>query len=132
MTAVVLPTHGRWAWDVRGDGRAVRVSTHAESGLLNVSFWRDDICVGTARLGAEDVAGLVNGLTDGLAELAARPGGPVADPGRLHELELRLARLEHEQATRRPMRSRVLPAVRTWVTRAALRARPPAVSRPGD
>ena len=50
VTVVPLPAHGRWARDVRGQGRAVRVSAHAEAGLVTVSVWRDGACVGTVRL----------------------------------------------------------------------------------
>ena len=87
MSAVVLPPHGRWAWDARGGGRAIRVSTHTDSGLLNLSLWREDICVGTARLRPDEAATLVTGITEGLAELAGRPrvavllGGLAAWPG---------------------------------------------------
>ena len=63
----------RWAWDARGDNRAVRVSPHAHENVVNLSVWRDDICVGTVRLVPAEVTALVTGLTDGLAELAARP-----------------------------------------------------------
>ena len=63
MTAVGLPVHGRWAWDARGDGRAVRISTHPESGLLNLSLWREDLCVGTVRLRPDEAATLIAGLT---------------------------------------------------------------------
>ena len=93
VVPIPLPVHGRWAWDVRGEGRAVRVSTHVESGLLNVSMWRDEVCVGTARLLPAEAARLVGALTDGLAELAEQP----FPGGRLHELELRLARLEADR-----------------------------------
>jgi hypothetical protein len=96
MTAAPVPLHGRWAWDLRGEGRAVRVSSHVESGLLNLSIWRGNICVGTARLLPAEAARLVTGLTDGLASLAAER--PVVERAardeRLHELELRLTRLE--------------------------------------
>jgi hypothetical protein len=124
MTAVRLPTNGRWAWDQRGDGRAVRVSTHAEAGVVNVSLWRDDVCVGTARLAPSEAAGLIGGLTDGLAELAARPAPQAsASTERLHELELRLARLEH--VVRPPVWRRVPGAVLGWaVTKAARAGRP--------
>lgn len=130
MSAVVLPTHGRWAWDARGDGRAVRVSTHGEAGLLNLSFWRDDICVGTARLRPGDVAQLVDGLVEGLAALASRPRPVDSDAARLHELELRLARLEHESCLRSgerrlPDPRRVVASMRRWATRAALRSAGP-------
>ncbi|TFV89544.1 hypothetical protein [Blastococcus sp. CT_GayMR16] len=95
MTVIPLPRHGQWAWDLRGQGRGVRVSTHADEGLLNVSLWREGTCVGTAQLLPADVAKLVSGLTEGLAEIAAPPRVPAADDGtRLHELEQRLAEVE--------------------------------------
>ncbi len=71
MTVVPLPAHGRWARDVRGQGRAVRVSAHAEAGLITVSLWRDGGCVGTVRLTPHEAAELVAGITEGLAHLAA-------------------------------------------------------------
>lgn len=117
MTVTALPSHGRWAWDLRGDGRAVRVSAHTEAGLVNLSLWRDDVCVGTARLAPAEAAGLISGISDGLAELAGRPdAAPAAD--RLHELELRLARLEHR--TRTPSWQRALPVLRA-LARAGVR-----------
>lgn len=119
MGAVVLPTHGRWAWDARGDGRAVRVSTHGEAGLLNLSFWRDDICVGTARLRPDDVAQLVDGLVEGLATLAARPRALGADAGQIAALEARLARLEQRRA---PLWRRATDAAAGWAVRRAVRA----------
>jgi hypothetical protein len=112
MTAVpVVPLHGRWAWDLRGEGRAVRVSTHREAGLLNLSIWREDTCVGTVRLLPEDAAGLVTGLTDGLAALAAP--SQAARSRRMHELELRMARLESQ--VRAPLWRRGLSGVRNRV-----------------
>ncbi|WP_448624657.1 hypothetical protein [Geodermatophilus sp. URMC 64] len=112
MTVIALPTHGRWAWDTRGGGRAVRVSTHADVGLLNVSVWRDDVCVGTVRLAPADAAQLITGLSDGLAELAAaRPQVPTTDEPRLRELEERLTRLERRSA---PLWRRVPAAVAAW------------------
>ncbi len=120
MTAVVLPVHGRWAWDARGDGRAVRVSSHAESGLVNLSLWREDTCVGTARLRPEDVAELVTGLTEGLAALAARPRVVGADAAQLAALEARLARLEQ---SRPRLWRQAATAATGWVVRKAARQR---------
>ena len=71
MSVVPLPAHGRWARDLRGEGRAVRVSAHPESGLLTLSVWRANSCVGTVRLAPEEAAELVAGLAEGLAHLAA-------------------------------------------------------------
>jgi hypothetical protein len=99
MTTVVrLPVRGQWAWDVRGEGRAVRISAHVEAGLVNLSVWRHDTCVGTVRLLPAEVANLVAGLSEGLAQMTRPPmddrAGPDADARRLRELEQRLARLE--------------------------------------
>jgi len=101
MTVVRLPVHGRWAWDARGDSRAVRVSTHTRENVVNLSVWRDEICVGTVRLRPEEAASLVAGLSDGLAELADRADDDaLLDEGtaKVHELELRIARLESRLA----------------------------------
>jgi hypothetical protein len=123
MTVVELPTHGRWAWDARGDGRALRVSTHAAVGLLNVSMWRGDLCVGAVRLQPDEVATLVAGLTDGLAALAAAPPASAGDAGRLRELEDRLTHLEERRRT--GAWRRVVSAARGRALRAAARAAVP-------
>lgn len=65
-----VPPHGRWARDVRGSGRAVRVSAHAEAGFLIVSTWKADVCVATVRLVPNEAAELMAGLADGMAALA--------------------------------------------------------------
>src|ERR1700759_1155067 len=120
MTVIALPAHARWAWDARGDGRAVRVSTHAEVGLLNVSIWRDDICVGTVRLGPDDVATLVKGLTEGLAELATPiPVEPPREAGKIIELEERPRLLENRPAPVRPARvwRRAVDGFLAWASR---------------
>ncbi|RBY82890.1 hypothetical protein DQ238_02450 [Geodermatophilus sp. TF02-6] len=100
MTVLPLPTRGRWVWDAHDRGRAVRVSTHGEVGLLNLSVWRDETCVGTVKLRPGEAAELVAALTDGLAQLAAEAGRPSASPGaaRLAALEQRLAEVESRLA----------------------------------
>ena len=116
MTVVRLPVHGRWAWDARGDSRAVRVSTHTRENVVNLSVWRDEICVGTVRLRPAEAASLVEGLSDGLAELADRAGDDALldeNTEKMRELELRLARLESWLAP---------PGWRTAVSAAAERA----------
>jgi hypothetical protein len=107
--------HGRWVWDARGDNRAVRVSAHIREKVVNLSVWRDEICVGTVRLLPSEAASLVVGLTDGLAELADRPDATpqAGSPDTLREVELRLARLEARLAA---------PGWRTVATAAAARA----------
>jgi hypothetical protein len=106
MTVIPLPRHGQWVWDLRGDGRGIRVSAHADEGLLNVSLWKGGECVGTARLLPADVAKLVSGLCEGLAEIAVQRPAPLVaatDADRLAELEQRLGELE----------SRVVPSATT-------------------
>jgi hypothetical protein len=119
MTVVALPVHGHWAADARGEGRSIRVSTHVEEGLAVLSLWRGGTCVGTARLSAEDAAGVVAGLTDGLAAMAARPNVESSDAGRVADLEARLARLERHG---RPLWRRAADTVTGWGVRAAVRS----------
>jgi hypothetical protein len=93
MTVLSLPARGRWVWDARDKARAVRVATHGEAGLLNLSMWRDETCVGTVKLRPDEVADLVGALTDGLTRLAAdrAPMAPTPEAARLAALEDRLA-----------------------------------------
>jgi hypothetical protein len=97
MSVLPFPPRGSWAWDARGHERAVRVSVHPRESLVNLSVWRDDLCVGTVRLPPAEVAGLIEGLTQSLARLAEQPATTDASaPGeeKLHEMEERLAQLE--------------------------------------
>jgi hypothetical protein len=55
--------------DERGTG--VRVSWHAERHMIVLSLWRDDVCVGTARLPVADAAHLAGFLVDHLGRMAA-------------------------------------------------------------
>ena len=88
-----LTSPGRWVRDRRGEGRAVRVSAHAEAGFLVVSTWKAGTCVGTVHLLPEEAAELVAGVAEGLAELA-RPIEPAASDVRLQALEDRVRRVE--------------------------------------
>ena len=116
MTVVRMPVRGQWAWDVRGEGRAARISAHTEAGLVNLSVWRHDTCVGTVRLLPHEVASLVSGLTEGLAELTRRPGA-ATEAQRLRQLEQRLTRLEPRETGQMWMTAaadRVRRTVRSW------------------
>jgi hypothetical protein len=114
MTVTALPARARWVWDARDRTRAVRVSAHPAQGLLNLSIWRDDLCVGTVKLRPDEVSGLVSGLTDGLAQLATTPP-PAAGPATVTDLETRLAavesRLSSPPTAPQPSAGRLLRAV---------------------
>jgi hypothetical protein len=98
MTVIPLPRHGQWVGDARGEGRSVRVTAHDEAGLLNLSLWRHGACVGTVRLLPDDVATLMSGLAEGLAQMArAVPVDERRSEDRLQELERRLAALEERR-----------------------------------
>ncbi|MGW0231312.1 hypothetical protein ACWDWO_23645 [Actinopolymorpha singaporensis] len=52
-----LPVHGEVFLDVRGDDRTLRVNWHPRvgaEGLVVLSLWRDDTCVGSFRLRPRD------------------------------------------------------------------------------
>ena len=74
MRIVPLPPHTRWVEDPRGGGRGVRVSSHAEAGVLVLSVWKADACVATVRLRPDEAAALAAGLAEGLADLADGAG----------------------------------------------------------
>jgi hypothetical protein len=115
MSVLSFPPRGRWAWDARGSERAVRVSPHPDENVVNLSVWRDDLCVGTVRLSPDEVSALVVGLTDGLVALGRHPAGAAAT---LTDLEDRLARVESRLA--RPGRHTSAAArLRSVLTRAS-------------
>jgi hypothetical protein len=53
--------------DGRGDDRALRLSWHDEAGLVVLSMWRENVCVGSFRLVAEDLPAMIAFLSSGLA-----------------------------------------------------------------
>ena len=77
MTPTPLPRRRDVVLDERGEGRALRVTWHHDASLVVVSVWRQDRCVGTVRVAAHDVPGLVAVLTEGLAEGYAAGAGTV-------------------------------------------------------
>ena len=70
-----LPATGEVFLDARGGDRFLRVSWHADSGLVVLSMWREGVCVATFRLPVEEVPELVRVLRGGLstAYVEARP-----------------------------------------------------------
>jgi len=54
--------------DARGDGRALRVTWHAEEGVVVLSVWKDNLCTATVRLLPDQVlAPAAPGLSPGLS-----------------------------------------------------------------
>ena len=52
--------------DARGDGRALRVTCHPESGVVVFSLWREGTCAGSFRLPVEEVPAMVDLLRNSL------------------------------------------------------------------
>lgn len=74
---VALPARGEVFIDSRSSDRAMRVSWHAEVGLVVLSLWREDRCTATFRLPVAEVPALVHALVEGLAH-SADPHAPRA------------------------------------------------------
>jgi len=66
-----MPTVGDVFTDVRGGGRTMRVSQHADRGVVVVSFWAGELCRSSFRLTVSDAARLA-------ALLGAVPGSPAS------------------------------------------------------
>ena len=77
-----IPTLGGVVRDVRGAGRALRVSWHSEDGLVVLSLWDGPRCTGTVRVAATDVPALIEALQIGLrpADEATAPAEETAEP----------------------------------------------------
>ena len=62
----VLPRTGEVYLDTRAEDRALRVSWHDEAGVVVLSLWRGNLCVGSFQLAVQDVPDLVDVLRAGL------------------------------------------------------------------
>jgi hypothetical protein len=70
-SVVPLPSRGDVFLDGRGSDRGMRVSWHHEQGVVVVSLWRADTCIGTLQLPREEVPRLIVALAGGLADAEA-------------------------------------------------------------
>jgi len=68
VAVAALGGHRVMLGDVRSRSRALRASWHHEAGLLVVSLWRGDACVGTVRLSPHEATHLAEVIVAGLAE----------------------------------------------------------------
>jgi hypothetical protein len=75
-----LPIRGEVVVDARGGARAMRVSWHPEQGMVVMSIWRGNTCVGTVQVDSAEVPHLVDVLVRGLAA-SASPAHPLEDAG---------------------------------------------------
>lgn len=100
MTVPAVSRMGSWVLDRRGQGRGVRITRHPDLHAINLSVWRDSVCVGTVHLSPADAAEVVHALSTQLAQLAVLPPPPVRAVGRVDELEARIAQLEQRRTPR--------------------------------
>ena len=78
MTVVqAFPSHGDVFFDVRDDGRNLRVNWHHERDLVVLSTWRHGSCIATCQVDRTDVPKLIAQLVDGLA---FEPSPPWTEP----------------------------------------------------
>lgn len=63
-----LPSRGSVFFDVRDEGRSLRLSYHADTDGFVLSMWRDSYCLGTFRLPAEDAPRFIHTMVASLAE----------------------------------------------------------------
>jgi hypothetical protein len=71
--ARILPPSAAAFFDVRDEGRAMRVTWHAERDLFVLSLWRDGRCAATFQLDRGSTAELITCLATGLS-VASSPG----------------------------------------------------------
>ena len=64
-TTAAVPPHGEVFTDARGEARTMRVTWHADEGLVVLSLWHGGVCHGTFRLAQDDLPALLRALTDG-------------------------------------------------------------------
>jgi len=73
-----IPRLGGVVADVRGAGRALRVSWHAEDGIVVLSLWDGPRCTGTVRVPTAEVPVLIEALASGLEAPGAVPSPTVS------------------------------------------------------
>ena len=59
-----IPSLGDVFADVRGEDRTLRVSFHADRGVVVISLWAGPVCRGSFRLAASDIERLQAGLEE--------------------------------------------------------------------
>lgn len=62
------PRTGAVFSDLRSDGRSLRATWHQEQQVVVLSLWRNNVCISTFRLAADEVPDLIAMLRNGLDE----------------------------------------------------------------
>lgn len=62
-----FPAHGDVLFDVRDEGRSLRIGWHPDAGIVVFSIWRNGSCVSSHQLDRTDVPQLISLLAAGLA-----------------------------------------------------------------
>ena len=81
---IALVDDGLMLADAQRAGRALRVSWHHEAGVVVLSLWQAETCIGSFRLEPALVPALVKALVDGLAAQVPDPAAgqlPAQPPG---------------------------------------------------
>jgi hypothetical protein len=86
LPATPLPRTGEIYLDARSPSRALRVSWHEEAGVVVLSLWRANLCVGTFQLAVDEVPDLIDVLRAGIdasyrTALAQRRANRLSDAG---------------------------------------------------
>lgn len=63
-----IPSHGSVFFDVRDEGRSLRLSFHSAQDVYVFSLWRDAECLASFRLSAQEAPRLIHALASGLAQ----------------------------------------------------------------
>jgi hypothetical protein len=75
-----MPTVGDVFTDVRGGGRTMRVSQHADRGVVVVSFWAGELCRSSFRLSIADAARLAALIGEVPGPPGSLPSGSASAP----------------------------------------------------
>jgi hypothetical protein len=79
--ATPLPNQGDVFFDSGRPDRSLRISRHADAGVVVLSIWNGGVCLGTFRLAADQI-GMFTQVLLSSPEPAHRDGAPPVETGR--------------------------------------------------
>lgn len=80
MAELARVADGSWFTDERSPHRNLRVNVHDEDGLVVLTTWRNNRCIGSIRLTMGEAGRLAQALVGGLTDAATR--APARSPSR--------------------------------------------------